>query len=899
MRDNDELATALKRDKKGISLIWVAPIVAFLITTGMIWKNYVNAGVRISIVIENGDGIRSGKTPIMYKGIKIGVVEDIHIKEDDVSKLELTALIDKRAAMGITRKGNKFWKVEPKVSLTEVSGLNTIVSGIYISVMPAANTKDELYALPYEDHFTAITSAPVDVFNPGLSVIVNTPDQGDVAIGAPVVYNKQAIGKVEEKKLSSDKKSVDLYLRIDTKYIDLVHKESIFYKKDALDVKASLAGVKVRMGSFANFIAGGIALYNSERSLSSPTVDDKTRFHLYDSYEKVMLNDDEIVLTMQKHKVIEPGITKVFYKGMEAGVVKRLKYDPIEDKTRAYINVHNDFRGLANKAAYFWIVEPKLGFDRVDGLDAIIKGNYINFVSMDIGSLPQSSFVLHEQGPIKDGIRISVLTEDLKSLKEGAAVSYHGIEIGAVTAYRINKDRRSFTIDMIIEPRYKKLLNASSVFYHRSGVEFKAGLDGVDVKAGSLESILRGGIGVETPDFNADKKIQKTYRLHTSYAELQEDAYLKQEGLYVTLHADQLGSLKVGSPIYYRQIKVGKIHSYVWDPNIKKLVFKAFIVGEYANEVHDNTLFYNASGVDAKFDLSGFEINTESIESVMSGGVAFYTPASKSFKTARNNEIYQLYSTKAKAMHNYTDITLFSKDSYGIVVGNLVMYKSVVIGNVEKIRLVKEGVEIDLKIDSKYAYLMKEDTLFWTESFEMSLQGIQNFSAALKGTSIALKAGTSDVKKEYFSLMADAPSAHINEKGLRVVVRAQRLGGIKQETPVYYRQVKIGSVTQYRLSDDATSVDVELFIDPCYAHLIRGNSYFYNASGVGVEVSLLSAKIKTETLESIMTGGIAVLTPDDYTAQAKDAQVFQLNNDFDQRALEWAPQLYSEDDMCQ
>ena len=139
---NDELAIGLRKDKRSISLIWVAPIIALLITAGMIWKNYINAGTRVTIVIENGDGIRSGKTPIMYKGINIGVVEDIQIKKDDVSKLEIIALIDKKAADKVTRKGNKFWKVEPKISLTEVSGLNTIVSGIYISVRSEEHTSE-------------------------------------------------------------------------------------------------------------------------------------------------------------------------------------------------------------------------------------------------------------------------------------------------------------------------------------------------------------------------------------------------------------------------------------------------------------------------------------------------------------------------------------------------------------------------------------------------------------------------------------------------------------------------------------------------------------------------------------------------------------------------------------
>ncbi len=897
MNSYDELAVGKKG--RGISLIWIAPILAVLITAGMIWKNYVDAGTRITIVIENGDGIREGKTPIMYKGIKVGVVEEISIKEDDVSKIELTVMIDKKAAEGIARKGNKFWKVEPKVSITEVSGLGTIITGVYIAVMPAANNKEELYALPYEDNFVALTSVPVDVFDPGLLVIVNSVDKGDMAIGAPVLYNKQVIGKIEDKKLSSDKKSTDLFLRIDTEYMDLVHERSLFYKANAIDVQATLSSVKVQMGSFASFIAGGIVLHNSEDSFASSQAREKTLYHLYGNYEETMQNQDEIILSMEGYSRLEPGSTKVFYKGVEAGLVEELQHDPAKAKTLVKIKLYNDFRKLANEKAFFWVVSPKLGFDKVDGLDAVLRGNYINYITTDIKAKASNNFVLHEQRPGIEGVHLKLIAKEIKSLKEGSGVFYHGIEIGQVVSYCINEDKKSFTVDVSIEQKYKDLLNTSSLFYHKSGIEIKAGVDGVNLSTGGLESVLRGGLAVETPDFKAEKSLKDSYFLHTDYEQLQEQLYLNKEGIYITLIADQMGSLKKGSPVYYKQIKVGRVLSFEWNEKTKQVFFNTFITKEYANEVHNNSLFYIASGIDAKFGLDGLEINTESLETVITGGIAFYTPMSQEGKAVRNHEQFKLYETKSKAMNKYVDIVLYSTDSHGLVAGNLVMYKSVIIGHVSDVRLEKDKVELDVKVESKYAYLLKEDTLFWPEAFEMSLQGIQNFSAALKGTFIVLKEGESKKDEDYFILLSKKPSSHFNEPGLRVVVKADRLGSIKEDTPLYYRQIQIGSVSQYRLSDDSTGVDIELFIEPCYAYLIRSNSYFYNAGGVGMEVDLFGAKLKTETLDSILTGGIAVLTPNDYAEQAKESQLFILHEDVDKNALTWSPKLKSSDPMCQ
>jgi paraquat-inducible protein B len=900
MNENEALPRGLRKEERGISLVWVAPIVAILITAGMIWKSYISAGARITIVIENGEGIKDGKTAIMYKGIKIGVVEDIRIMPDDVSKLELTALIDKEASDSITREGNLFWKVAPKVSITEVSGLDTIISGVYIAVMPAANSNEELMARPYQDHFTALNSPPVDIFDPGLSLIVNTADKGDVSIGAPVLYKKQAIGQVEDKKLSTDRQGVDLYLRIQSRYADLIHEKSVFSKMDALQVKANLSGLTLKMGSFASFLSGGISVSNTQESLASAKAKQKQLFSLYESLEESLLAEDEVHLSIKEGPYkLEADLSKVYYKGVEAGLVSALAYDPAKDETQIRLKLHKEFRALANEKAYFWLIEPKVGFDHVEGLDTIIRGNYINFTTSDTKAQPKKAFVLNDKKPQREGVRVLLRAQNLDNIQEEMGVFYHGLEIGLVSSYAINKDKQSFIIELVVEPQYKKLLNASSLFCHKSGFELKAGLDGVALKTGSLETIVRGGIAVETPNFQADSSLKKSYLLYGSDAELRKAEYLSKKGIYLSLIADKLGSLKEGSPLYYKQIKVGEVVSYQWDAPTKKVLIDIFIMDEYAKEIHDNTLFYNASGFNASFSLSGLEINTESLETIMSGGISFYTPVSLEAKTARNYERFPLYESKDAAMNQYKDVTLHAKDSYGLIAGNTVMYKSVTIGHIESVNLNKEGVALHLKINSRYADLIKEDTLFWSEVFEVSLQGVKNFSAALKGTYIVIEPGSSGEEGEYFHLMPKKPVAHFKENGLRVVVQAQRLGGIKENTPLYYRQLRIGSVSQYRLSDDATDVDIEVFVEPCYAHLIRANSYFYNASGISVDLSLSGAKIETESLESILTGGIGVVTPDDSAEQAKDSQLFVLHDKIDKKALEWAPKLHSSDPMCE
>jgi len=895
---DETLAKGLKKDKRGFSLVWIAPILALIITSGMLYKTYTNAGTRITIIVDTGDGIQDKKTPIMYKGIKIGVVDDIHIHANDVSKLELEAIIDKEAAWGVTREGNKFWIVKPKVSLTEVSGLDTIISGVYIAVMPARNTKEELYNLPFKDTFVALDSAPVNVFDPGLAIRVNTVNKGDIAIGAPVLYNKQAIGKVEDKRLTADRSSIDLFLRIDSKYADLIHDKSVFYKADALEVKASLSGIKVNMGSFASFIAGGIALHNTKEAFSSPLAKANEKFVLFDNYNEVMLDSDEIILKMSENNSVYAGLTKVYYKGVEAGVVKSIDYDVKEDVSRVKIKLHTDFRALANAKAYFWIVKAQLGFDKIEGLDTVLRGCYINFISEDTQAKKQDEFILHQEKPAPLGKHIKLWTKDIKSLKKNAGVFYHNIEIGRVNTYEINADKRSFSLDVVIEPRYTRLLNASSRFYHNSGVSFKASLDKVAISTGSLETMLRGGISVETPRFKNIKGIKTKYPLYDSRDAMQKAGYLAAKGLYLTLEADRAGSIKEGSSVLYKQIKVGEVLSAKWNSQKQKLMLEVFIIQKYAKEVHENTLFYNASGVHAKIDLNGLNIETESIETIISGGISFFTPSKSALKVAKSHDTYTLYQTKEKAMKSFFTIRLLAQSSAGLKIGSAVKYKEVSIGYVDSIDLLKTEVELVVLVDAKYKELVNAHTIFWIEGFELGLKGVKNPSAAFTGPTITLKPGESKQERTCFNLKLQAPIPHFKEKGLRVNLSGDRLGGIKPNTPLYFRQVEIGSVVQYHLKPDATGVDIEVFVQPCYAHLIRKNSYFFNASGIGMDLSLFGAKVKTESIESIITGGIGVLTPDDFEEEALNKDNFILHESFDEEALEWKPELISKKENC-
>ena len=152
--DDAELpqAIAVAPRRRRLSIVWIIPILAALVAVGIAIQRIRGEGPTITITFAAAQGIEAGKTLIKYKDVNIGQVRSIHLTED-FSKVEVTAKITKRAE-DLMVKDAKFWIVSPTISLTGISGLNTILSGNYIGFEAGQSTDDER-------HFTGLDVAPV------------------------------------------------------------------------------------------------------------------------------------------------------------------------------------------------------------------------------------------------------------------------------------------------------------------------------------------------------------------------------------------------------------------------------------------------------------------------------------------------------------------------------------------------------------------------------------------------------------------------------------------------------------------------------------------------------------------------------------------------------------------
>ena len=455
------------------------------------------------------------------------------------------------------------------------------------------------------------------------------------------------------------------------------------------------------------------------------------------------------------------------------------------------------------------------------------------------------------------GINVVITFATAQGIEKGKTrVLFRGTPVGLVKDLAINKDFKGVDVQVEFVKSARTLLTKDTQFWM---VEPRISTQGIT----GLETILRGnyigmlpGTGDATHVFTA----------------LSEPPPMTstEPGLQIQLTASNQGSLTTGSMVYFKGIEVGKIERCALGKN-DNVVIDVFIRKEHASLLKKSSRFYNLSGITLEGGLSGFKIRAEALSALVKGGIGFFTPGGgKEVQNAKNGDVFHLFETKDAALQEGSWITLTSEDGMGISSRTLIKYRGLEIGRVSEVNLDQKmsHVVIRASVQGKYQTLMREGTEFWLVKPQLGLAHTKNLETLITGTYFALKPGSGKSKRT-FTVLGRAPETITPINGLQIVLEAERLGSIKPDDPVYFRQIKVGKVTYCRLSDNATSVSVGVDIESRYAKLVRSDSKFWKASGIDMRFGLFSgAEVKTESLEALLEGGIAFATPEKHSENA-------------------------------
>ncbi len=472
---------------------------------------------------------------------------------------------------------------------------------------------------------------------------------------------------------------------------------------------------------------------------------------------------------------------------------------------------------------------------------------------------------------IEAGVPIEIVFDTANGIEAGKTkLMYRGLEVARVKSVELNKDLQSVTVHIDIPRRAEKHLRSQAQFWLVKPEISLAGVTGLGTLLSGNYIAVRPGGGHKTRAFRALKN-PPPHDVDTP-------------GLHVTLKASKLGSLRKDAPIYYRQILVGRVQGHTLSEDGKSININLFIKEKYEHLVKKTSRFWNASGINISGGLSGLSVETESLTSILAGGLAFFTPESSAPSVnSEDGDVFPLHENY-KLAEAGVDITLHMREGTGLSEHKTrIMFEGIEIGTVEKIRIEEDfkGVVVRASLDPRISPLLNTGTHFWRVSPKISLTRISGLSTLLSGEHIAMQPGEGEPATD-FRLLEEPPVLPDSVPGLHFQLKAEDLGSLSRGTDIYYKRIPVGNVQAYHLDQSGENVIIDAFIEEKYARLVRQTTRFWNTSGIDLSGSVAGFRLRTESAASIISGGIAFATPAGRkTKPASNGSTFKLYENHD------------------
>jgi paraquat-inducible protein B len=276
----EQLPKARIRRRRLFRLVWVVPVVAIAVAIYLVWQHMRSIGPEIAIRFNDASGLRVGQTPINYRGVQIGEVTRIELSENHKQALVRARL--HRSARSIATEGAQFWIVRPQLGLGQVTGLNTMLSGPEIQVLPG---KGETF----KKEFAGLDNAPVGIDMAGLRLILRAERPKGIRVNTPVNYRGVEVGMVHRIELAPNSASADIHILVRSRYAALVREGSAFWNASGVQATGGiLKGIELELESLRTLVTGSIEF--ATPSEKAPRVKTGTVFFLHDKPKDEWLN---------------------------------------------------------------------------------------------------------------------------------------------------------------------------------------------------------------------------------------------------------------------------------------------------------------------------------------------------------------------------------------------------------------------------------------------------------------------------------------------------------------------------------------------------------------------------------------------------------------------------------
>jgi paraquat-inducible protein B len=455
---------------------------------------------KINILFEDSNHLKKGTTLLKYKGIEIGKVTDVKYT-DNMEKIAAEVSLFPNAP-DISKKGSVFFMVKPQIDSGGIKGLETIISGSYINTFIGNGT--------YQTEFEALKTPPaVHQDMKGKKIIIKASKNNFLKPATPVYYGSIEAGMITKTRLAENNENIDMEALIYDDFKNLVSSKTRFFNISGIDLKADLFEVNLKSKNISAIITGGIGFDNIENDLEKS---DKIIFSLYDSKEKAMEKGFFIYLNLKDAFGIKENFTKIIYKGLTIGRIEKINFNEKNTYFKAKAFIKKEAENLIKESSQFYLRSAEFDLSGVKYPETLVSGKFIELIEGK-GEFKDNFFV-YDKKQIQ-GLEIILESSHLGSLSIGKPLLYRQIKIGEITDFKLKDTFDKVLIYAVIDEKYKTIVRENTKFWYTGGIATKINLLGVKIKTGTLESILKGGIAIATPDKIGSEVQDKTvFKLH-------------------------------------------------------------------------------------------------------------------------------------------------------------------------------------------------------------------------------------------------------------------------------------------------------------------------------------------------------------------------------------------------
>ena len=353
------------RKRRGISVVWIVPIIAAVLAGGLWLQSIQSRGPMVTVVFDDGSSLEAGKTKVLFEGVEVGRMQSVELAAD-LKSVETTIQLDE-SAQKMALEGAEYWVVRPSIGIGGISGLETLVSGSYVGVIPGKGEKKK--------SFVAVGQPPMSTTRiPGLQLTLRSSGLASLEVGSPIAFRQIQVGEVTGYQLREDRTGVELTAVIYARHQHLVRENSKFWNASGINVTLGAAGLEVETQSLAALLLGGISFMTPKGERAGGEVKDGAPFELFANFDSVkrerrIQNGLVVILESASAGSVKKG-DPVSYREVTVGEVLRQKLGSESSKVLVYVNIWPKYAPLVRDNSVFWNASGiKAHFGLFSGLD--------------------------------------------------------------------------------------------------------------------------------------------------------------------------------------------------------------------------------------------------------------------------------------------------------------------------------------------------------------------------------------------------------------------------------------------------------------------------------------------------------------------------------------------------